>query len=221
MNPRKSVSRRRKKKGRLRRDDLVRLSRGNRRDPALPPLSFFAAIGSEQNVSRRRKKKGRLRRDERAVYRGVTKGTQRSALCPYSKTYRAVAKRRGAYAAMNVWGYRGVTEGTPRSALCPYSKTYRAVAKRRGAYAAMNVWGYRGVTKGTPRSALCPYSKTYRAVAKRRGAYAAMLVFSKVGVPRRAHFPPSVSPLRHIFLQPSITPYRPQPGLFYRRKNSV
>ena len=42
--------------------------------------------------------------------------------------YRAVAKRRNAYAAM------------------PSPEAYRAVAKRKGAYAAMPVWGYRGVS---------------------------------------------------------------------------
>ena len=35
-------------------------------------------------------------------YRGVTNETPRYALCPYTKAYRAVAKRRGAYAAMAV-----------------------------------------------------------------------------------------------------------------------
>ena len=34
------------------------------------------------------------------------------------KPYRAVAKKRGAYAAMPLRGYRGVTNGTPRSPFC-------------------------------------------------------------------------------------------------------
>ena len=56
--------------------------------------------------------------------RGVTEGTPRSPFrflyTAMMSGYRAVAKRRGAYAAMPAWGYR-------------------AVAKRRSAYAAMYV----------------------------------------------------------------------------------
>jgi len=46
------------------------------------------------------------------VHRGVS-GFYDPAIRPSSffKAYRAVAKRRSAYAAMPVWGYRGVTSG--------------------------------------------------------------------------------------------------------------
>ena len=54
--------------------------------------------------------------------RGIAPSREEEALtprCPRTKVYRAVAKRRSAYAAMPVWGYRGVTKGTPRSLLFP------------------------------------------------------------------------------------------------------
>ncbi len=35
----------------------------------------------------------------------------------YTNAYRAVEKKKSAYAAMPVWGYRGVTSGTPRYTL--------------------------------------------------------------------------------------------------------
>ena len=93
-------------------------------------------------------------------YRAVAKRRNAYAAMPSPEAYRAVAKRKGAYAAMPVWGYRGVTEGTPRSSFCSLYTAmmsgYRAVAKRRSAYAAM------------------PSPEAYRAVAKRRCAYAAM-----------------------------------------------
>ncbi|HOH11914.1 MAG TPA: hypothetical protein PK291_01620, partial [Thermotogota bacterium] len=63
------------------------LSRGNQRDPAM------------------------LVRGNR----GVTEGTPRSPFCSLytamMSRYRAVAKRKGAYAAMTVRSYRGVTSG--------------------------------------------------------------------------------------------------------------
>ena len=62
--------------------------------------------------------------------------------------YRAVAKRRSAYAAMPVWGYR-------------------AVAKRRSAYAAMPARGYRGATEGTPRSPCSFYTAMMSGVSRR------------------------------------------------------
>ena len=69
----RSVSRRREKKGRLRRDDRTELSRGNRRDPAIPFL--FSLHRDDVEVSRRREKKGRLRRDDRTE---LSRGNQRA-----------------------------------------------------------------------------------------------------------------------------------------------
>jgi len=80
-----SISLRREKKGRLRRDARV----GYRGvsgfyDPAIRLLPFLKI------VSRRREKKGRLRRDARLRYRGVTSGltsetheVSRSAFCSF------------------------------------------------------------------------------------------------------------------------------------------
>ena len=80
------------------------LSRGNRRDPAIRLL--YSLRRDSVRVSRRRKKKKRLRRDARAGLSRVTEGTPRSAFCilyaAIQSGYRAVAKRRGAYAAMPV-----------------------------------------------------------------------------------------------------------------------
>ncbi len=82
ISPEKSVSRRREKKGRLRRDDYAdlnvgvpnpqclaigsahELSRGNQRNPAILSLLFCAAMSPYKCVSRRREMKGRLRRDD-------------------------------------------------------------------------------------------------------------------------------------------------------------
>ena len=72
--------------------------------------------------------------------RGVTEGTPRSPFCSLyaampARGYRAVAKRRSAYAAMPV--------ETLRSPFCflytAMMSGYRAVAKRRSAYAAITV----------------------------------------------------------------------------------
>ena len=109
--------------------------------------------------------------------------------------YRAVAKRRGAYAAMPVLGHRGVTNGTPRSPFCflyaAMMSGHRAVAKRRSAYAAMPALG----------PAILPFCflyaammSRYRAVAKRRGAYAAM---PRLGMPPFSVF--SVFSVRNFF----------------------
>jgi len=82
-----------------------------------------------------------------------------------SQAYRAVARRKSAYATITVWDYRGVTNGTPRSPFCflyaAMMSGYRAVAKRRSAYAAMPVWGYRGVASRTPRSAFYSCDPTW------------------------------------------------------------
>ena len=82
----KNVSRRREKKGRLRRDDCRDAAitvwgyRGvsGFYDPAIPLLHFLRR--DDVGVSRRRVKKERLRRDARASYRGVTNGIPRSVL---------------------------------------------------------------------------------------------------------------------------------------------
>ncbi|HOH13616.1 MAG TPA: hypothetical protein PK291_10330, partial [Thermotogota bacterium] len=46
---------------------------------------------------------------------GIAPSRKEGALtprCPCTKAYRAVARRRGAYAAMPLWGYRGLTSET-------------------------------------------------------------------------------------------------------------
>ena len=108
-------------------------------------------------------------------YRAVTNRTARSpSLYTYiryqkrdenSKAYRAVAKRKGAYAAITVRDHHGVSGS--------YEPAIRFLV------------GYRAVTNRTARSpSLYTYiryqkrdenSKAYRAVAKRRDAYTAML----------------------------------------------
>jgi len=112
----KSISRRREKKGRLRRD----VARGKtlsekikpcqtkvwRSQPAKsrdPPFAVLITKSLIKSVSRPREKKGRLRRD---VAHGNTL-SEKIKPCQTkvwrSQAYRAVARRRSAYAAMTTW----------------------------------------------------------------------------------------------------------------------
>jgi len=103
------------------------------------------------------------------VHRGVTEGTPRS---PCTKAYRAVAKRRNAYAAMPL-----EMLGTPTFKLacspvfemkkdtahatlkCGVPKEQKATAGLQSGTLAgnANFAVHRGVTKGTPRFAFCPF----------------------------------------------------------------
>ena len=93
--------------------------------------------------------------------RGIAPSRKERALtprCPHIKTYRAVTKRRGAYAKIpvlsvlsvpsvrtNVFIFgtnenRGIAPSQKEETLtprCPRTKAYRAVAKRKSAYSAM------------------------------------------------------------------------------------
>jgi len=88
-------------------------------------------MGPEKNVSRRRKKKRRSRRDVCVGHRGVS-GFYDPAIpllffskvprWVRKKTFRAVARRRGAYAAMPVWviaGKKAVQKNSPRESVEP------------------------------------------------------------------------------------------------------
>jgi len=142
----------------------------------------YAAMPSYKSVSRRREKKKRLRSDTcllralcalRANHcffifgtnenRGIAPSQKEETLtprCPRTKVYRAVAKRKSAYALIpvlsvlsvpsvrtNVFIFgtnenRGIAPSQKEETLtpqCPRTKAYRAVAKRKSAYAAMLV----------------------------------------------------------------------------------
>ena len=184
----KSVSRRREKKVRLRRDTRAGLSRGNQRDPAILTKPCDPAV--QKGIAPSQKEGALTPRFPCRVialcgHRGVTNGTPRSALCLFSRERS---------------GKKGIAPSRKEGALtprCPCTKAYRAVAKRRGAYAAMPVLGssrgnqrdpailtkpcdpavQKGIAPSRKEGALtprCPCTKAYRAVAKRKGAYAAM-----------------------------------------------
>jgi len=125
----------------------------------------------------------------------LSRGSQRDpAIRPlsFSKAYRTVARRRGAYAAMLCAGLsRGNQRadfGSPRSLAIRFFKTsrsahikaYRAVARRRGAYAAMFC---AGLSRGNQRDPAIPllFSFNHDDFPK-TGKHANL----KVGVPKRS-----------------------------------
>ncbi len=126
----KSVSRRREKKGRLRRD---------------------AALGNapSEKIKRCQTKVWRSQRVHKNLFSVFSVPSVRTLFFKTcTKAYRAVARRRGAYAAMLVLSVFSVRkpcfsfktcqlESWRSQAFSGRSQAYRAVAKRRGAYAAM------------------------------------------------------------------------------------
>jgi len=148
----------------------------------------YAAMPSYKSVSRRREKKKRLRSDTcplRALC--ALRANQRFYLWNERKPgYRAVAKRRNAYAAMP--SYKSVSRRREkkkrlRSDTC----LLRALCALR-ANQCFFIFGTnenRGIAPSQKEETLtprCPRTKAYRAVAKRKSAYAAMLVLSVLSV---------------------------------------
>ena len=115
-----------------------------------------------------------------------------------NRGYRAVAKRRGAYAAMPVWGNRGVSGFyDPAIPTFPFLRSPGRALSLASFFFVFSVlsvrtlcfdlWnerkGYRAVAKRKGAYAAMPSPEAYRAVAKRRNAYAAMFVLSVFSVP--------------------------------------
>ena len=98
---------------------------------------------------------------------------------PSPEAYRAVAKRKGAYAAMPVWGYRGVSGF--------YDPAILTFPFLRSPWRALSLAIFFSVPSVPSVRTLCfdlwNERKGYRAVAKRRSAYAAMPVLSELSVP--------------------------------------
>ncbi len=148
--------------------------------------------------------------------------------------YRAVAKRRSAYAAMPARGYRGATEGTPRSPFCSfYTAMMSGVSRRREEKERLRRDARVGVSRRREekerlrRDARVGVSRRreekerlrhdarvgYRAVARRRGAYAAMPVWGYRAVARKRGAYAAM-PAFSVFSVPSVRTlcYRDRPS---------